>query len=320
MLSSLLLPAILLGATLIGSAWLFVLDRESSRLRSRLVEAGAPAAAVVAAAAAAAARPSIRTHSATPLTRAVRRLMGLPVDNEMVSKLPPRLVVAASAIAGGAALLFGGPRWGWAVCSLGGVLIFLALQRLVFGWERRRWRAALFEQLPDVIGLVCSTVRSGIPLSEAVRSVARELTSPSREQLTRVASELSIGQPLEGALWRAYERTGLAEYAFLAVTMGLHAQTGGSLLEPLENLQELVRRRVAVARRGKALAAEARLSALILEVLPFVAAAGMEFLNPGYLSYYSETPGGQTLLITAAVLYVLGVVSIQQLIRRSLSE
>ena len=36
------------------------------------------------------------------------------------------------------------------------------------------------------------------------------------------------------------------------------AQTGGSLVETLQNLQDLVRRRVALSKRGKALAAEAR--------------------------------------------------------------
>jgi tight adherence protein B len=57
---------------------------------------------------------------------------------------------------------------------------------------------------------------------------------------------------------KLHERAGLPEYAFFAVTIGLQAQTGGSLVETLQNLQDLVRKRVALSKRGKALAAEAR--------------------------------------------------------------
>ncbi len=79
-----------------------------------------------------------------------------------------------------------------------------------------------------------------------------------------MVNEVAIGQSLESALWKLYERVGLPEYAFFAVTIGLQAQTGGSLVETLENLQDLVRKRVALSKRGKALAAEARMSAMIL--------------------------------------------------------
>ena len=85
-----------------------------------------------------------------------------------------------------------------------------------------------------------------------------------------MVNEVAIGQPLEGALWKLYERVGLPEYAFFAVTIGLQAQTGGSLVETLQNLQDIVRKRVALSKRGKALAAEARMSAMILGALPFV--------------------------------------------------
>ena len=67
-----------------------------------------------------------------------------------------------------------------------------------------------------------------------------------------MVNEVAIGQSLESALWKLYERVGLPEYAFFAVTIGLQAQTGGSLVETLQNLQDLVRKRVCAfqARQG----------------------------------------------------------------------
>ena len=44
--------------------------------------------------------------------------------------------------------------------------------RFIFGWERARYQKALLEQIPDVMALICRAVAAGIPLSEAIRSVA----------------------------------------------------------------------------------------------------------------------------------------------------
>jgi tight adherence protein B len=195
----------------------------------------------------------------------------------------------------------------------------LLVARFIFGWERARYQKALLEQVPDVMALICRAVAAGIPLGEALRSVAHDAPAPSREEFARVVSEVAIGQPLEGALWKLHERVGLPEYAFFAVTIGLQAQTGGSLVETLQNLQDIVRKRVALSKRGKALAAEARMSAMILGILPFVCGVVMSLIMPGYLDYFIYTPGGNRLLMMAAGFLGAGSLVMRQLIRRSLA-
>ena len=165
----------------------------------------------------------------------------------------------------------------------------LLVARFIFGWERARFQKALLEQIPDVMALICRAVAAGIPFGEAMRSVSREAADPSREEFVRVVNEVAIGQSLEDALWKLYERVGLPEYAFFAVTIGLQAQTGGSLVETLQNLQDIVRKRVALSKRGKALAAEARMSAIILGSLPFVMGVILVFIGRAS-SISSSTP------------------------------
>ena len=169
------------------------------------------------------------------------------------------------------------------------------------------------------MALICRAVGSGIPLTEALRSVAREADSPSREEFAGVASEVAIGQPLEGALWKLHERVGLPEYAFFAVTIGLQAQTGGSLVETLQNLQDLVRKRVALSKRGKALAAEARMSATILSALPFVAVPRSPFCGRDFSTFSSTPHTGNRLLLIGFGLLGTGMLVMRQLIRRSLA-
>jgi tight adherence protein B len=128
---------------------------------------------------------------------------------------------------------------------------------------------------------------------------------------------MAIGRPVEAALIRLHERTGLTEYAFLAVTLGLQSQTGGSLAETLDNLADTVRKRVAMAKRAKALAAEARMQAGMLVVLPFIAAFAMSMIQPFYLAAFTENPTGQRMAMVGLFLMLLGLLTIRWLIRQA---
>src|SRR5436189_140356 len=92
----------------------------------------------------------------------------------------------------------------------------------------------LFRQLPDTIELVTSTVRAGLPVNEAFRTIAREMPQPTAGQFAIVCSELSLGRPPEEAIEAVYRRTLVAEYAMFAVTLAVQLKSGGSLAETLQ--------------------------------------------------------------------------------------
>jgi tight adherence protein B len=200
---------------------------------------------------------------------------------------------------------------------LAGMAIAALLSRAVFGWQFGRYRDALFRQIPDALALMVSTVRAGLPIAEALRSVSREMPSPTGEEFGRVVGDMAIGRPLDQALLRLAERTRLTEYAFLAVTLGLQAQTGGSLAETLGNLADTVRRRVALNKRAAALAAEARMQAGILAVLPFVSALAMASIQPFYVQTFTEHPIGRQMAVIGFVLLIFGLLTIRWMIRRA---
>jgi tight adherence protein B len=247
------------------------------------------------------------------------QLLRFNPDIQPQNVIPWKLVIAIACLVAVVGFFYGRAFLGWPLALLVMPIEGLFIARFIFGWERARFQKAQLEQIPDVMAMICRAVAAGIPLSEALRSVAKDAAPPAREEFVRVVNEVGMGQPLEGALWRLYERVGLPEYAFFAVTIGLQAQTGGSLIETLSNLQDLVRKRVALSKRGKALAAEARMSAIILSALPFVMFAVLSFVQPGFLNFFINTPSGHHLLLIAAGLMSTGVFVMRQLIRRSLA-
>ena len=228
------------------------------------------------------------------------------------------MVIGAATAAG--ASYFGNKVVSAAVAPAFGVAAGFLCTRMVFRWEANTYQQKLFLQLPDAMGLILRAIRAGLPMGEALANVARELSSPSREEFGQVVNNIAIGQATDQALFGLAERSGLAEYYFFAVTVGLQAQTGGNLGETLENLAEMVRKRVAMAGKIKALTGEARMSAIILSVLPFAVGSVVSILKPGHLDPLFETDLGFRMLLVGGVLLVIGLMIIRGLMKSAAKD
>jgi tight adherence protein B len=200
------------------------------------------------------------------------------------------------------------------LAGLGGA-VFAA--RSLFVWQHNRYAHAVFLQMPDALGLMVRAIRAGLPMAEALRCIAREMPSPTREEFATIVGDMTIGRAVDVAILKLHERTGLTEYAFLAVTLGLQSQTGGSLAETLDNLADMVRKRVGLAKRAEALAGEAKMQAGLLVVLPFIAAAAMSFVQPFYITAFTQNPTGQKMAIFGLGMMLLGVLTIRWLIKQA---
>jgi tight adherence protein B len=191
--------------------------------------------------------------------------------------------------------------------------------RQFFAWCERRRRDKLFVQFPDALAMIVRAVRVGVPVTQSIRAVGREIAAPTGPEFTKLADELAIGVTLEDALKTMAERNGLREYRFFATALTLQTQTGGGLSETLENLADVIRKRVALRQKGQALAAEAKTSAGVLAALPLVAGVGLWVLNSEYIDPLFTESGGHKILAVAAGALGGGILTMRSMIRRSLS-
>lgn len=198
-------------------------------------------------------------------------------------------------------------------------VVWIFASRAVFGWSEGRRKQALLRQLPDVLAMIVRSVRVGIPVMEAIRAVARETPEPTGPEFARLVDQLSIGVAIDEAVLEMARRCGIPEYRFFATAISLQNQTGGTLSETLDNLADVIRKRVALASKGKALASEARTSAMVLTALPIVTGAGQWVLSPKYIDVLFDDPIGHVLLATAVLSLSMGVFTIRTIIRKSLS-
>ena len=227
-------------------------------------------------------------------------------------------VVLTGAALGRGAVSLGAGMLGWLAWLLF-PLVAIGFCRAIFGGMITKRIDRLRVQLPDALGLIVRAVRVGIPVSEALRAVARESTAPTALEFDRLADQIAIGTPMDAALRQMSERNQLPEYGFFAAALTLQAQTGGGLAETLELLADVTRKRVAMKARGHALSAEARTSSLVLGGLPFVTSIGLYVMAPDYIGVLFKDPTGHTVLGGALLLLALGAFAMRTIIRKSLS-
>ena len=294
---------LLMGA----AAMTLVLDARQRRI-DRQVEIALPTSQ-------AASLPSIRRLQAESRWLFLHRLANYRAG--IAYDWHPAYVLVAGVIAA-AAIFYANSLLGFSILyvSLAAVVVAVMVVRGLFGWQQGRLANQLFRQLPDTIALVTSTVRSGLPVQEAFRTVSREMPQPTAGQFAIVCSELSLGRPPEEAVEDIYRRTQVAEYAIFAVTLAVQMKSGGRLTETLETLGDTVRQRVALAARAKALAGEVIFSSRALSAAPLIVGGLLYWLNPQSVDLLFYDPTGRTLLAYAIASVLMGSLVIRWMIRR----
>jgi tight adherence protein B len=193
-------------------------------------------------------------------------------------------------------------------------IIWLLLTKFAFGWFMNRRNTKLLEQFPDALGTIVRCVRVGIPMGEALRTVARDAPEPTKIEFDILADKVSIGIPLDVALRELSQRIKLTEYQFFATAITLQSRSGGGITQTLESLADVIRKRVGLKARGYALTAEARTSAMILAALPFVAGGAIFVMQRQYIVLLFNTSSGEAILGAAVLLMGIGMGIIQFMI------
>ena len=182
------------------------------------------------------------------------------------------------------------------LCVPIGLIIGLGVPHIVVGTMIRNRRQRFLSLFPEAIDLIVRGVKSGMPVTESLRTVAAEIEDPVGVEFRTVNDQLNLGTSLERALWDIAERLDIPEFRFFVVSLSVQAETGGNLAETLENLSDILRKRRAAKMKVRALSSEARASALIIGVLPFLMFGILFTINPEYMGTLLDDVRGQIML------------------------
>jgi tight adherence protein B len=134
--------------------------------------------------------------------------------------------------------IFGLP---WYVSVGAGVVGFLGLPRWFIKFLRTRRQNIFLNDFADAIDVMVRGLRSGLPVTDAMKIIANESGPPVGPEFNEVVEGQRIGIPVDQGIERMVERMPLAEVNFLAIVMAIQAKTGGNLSEALSNLSKVAR-------------------------------------------------------------------------------
>lgn len=188
----------------------------------------------------------------------------------------------------------------------------LPLWLLAFLKNRRI--ANFIKELPNAIDVIVRGIRSGIPLGDCLRIIARETEEPLRSEFRLAIEAQTLGLPMADAIQRMYERIPVTEVNFFAVVIGIQAKAGGNLSEALSNLSRVLRERKNMRNKVQAMSMEAKASGVIIAALPFIVAVLTYLSSPDYVSLLWTTQTGQFALVVSAMWMSVGIFSMKKMI------
>ncbi|PQO38519.1 type II secretion system F family protein [Blastopirellula marina] len=187
---------------------------------------------------------------------------------------------------------------------------FIPIVVLIFFRNRRCNQ--LSKQLPEAFEMMSRAVKAGQTVPAAMQIIATEFQAPISSEFALCYEQQNLGVSRESALRQLAARSGILELRMFVVALNMQARSGGNLTELLENLANLIRKRMKMRARVKALTGEGRMQASVLFVLPFAAFLGIYFLAPDYAQTLLERPW---VLVATLGAQIVGSYWIQRIIR-----
>ncbi len=195
------------------------------------------------------------------------------------------------------------------IAALMGALPFFYLRS-----KKKRRMRKFQRQLPDALELVARALRAGHAFSSGMKLAADEFDDPLGPEFEETLDEINFGISVSDALKNLSGRVDCPDLNYFVVSVILQRETGGNLAEIIEGIAHLIRERFKLQGRIRVLAAEGKLSAIILLILPFAVAVILRFINPKYITLLSTDPLGKVMTATAALLMFVGVLFMKRMI------
>ena len=210
-------------------------------------------------------------------------------------------VVASSLVLGSLGLIRGGLPVTMLMFIFVPVIAWFLLNRKI-----QKRQEAFTDQLPDLLQMLSSSLRSGQSLPQSIAAMAPDMASPAGDELRRVTIENRIGRDLIESFRDLAARMDSLDFDWVVRAIEINYRTGGDLSVILRRLDATIRARNQIAGAVRALTAEGRISGLVLSALPPGLMLAVQFLNPEFMAPMFTNPIGKLMLVIAGTQLVVG--------------
>lgn len=206
--------------------------------------------------------------------------------------------------------LFGGsPVFGVAIACL--VFIgFLSIAKNRFAKRNISMR----EEIPETLRNLAMSFRSGHSLPQVLSDSSFECKGYLSHLFSVASNRIEMGATLEEALSVMKGNSRVPELSFVAVALDIQHQSGGGIALVLESAMDSIEGELKLARSLRVQTAQARLSASIVTIMPFVLIALFSLFSPDFLSPFFASMLGIAVLVIALIMQLTGVLIVRKML------
>lgn len=193
------------------------------------------------------------------------------------------------------ALAFGLPRW-------------------MLGYIIKRRKNKFLDELPNSLDVMVRSIKSGLPLNDALKLIAQEGQEPVKGEFRKVVEAQAVGLSIPEAVARMYQAFPMQELNFFSIVISIQSQAGGNLSEALANLSKVLRERRKMKQKIAAVSMEAKASAAIIGSLPFIVALLVYLTSPDYIKILFTDPRGHFIIGFSGIWMSMGIIIMRNMI------
>lgn len=185
--------------------------------------------------------------------------------------------------------------------------------RLLLRHLRKQRLAKFNEQLEDALLSISGSLKAGFSINQALEVIANENRKPLSSEFSLLMHEIHLGVSLDEALDKMVARLNCPDFELVAISIITARQTGGELTSILERLASVIRERVRITGRIKALTAQGRMQAVIIGLMPWALFIAMMYIATDMMTNFFSSLPGILCIIVVIVLDVSGFLLIRKI-------
>jgi tight adherence protein B len=168
---------------------------------------------------------------------------------------------------------------------------------------------------PDAVGRMASSLRAGYSMQMAVEAVIQDSGNLIAEEFRKLLGEIEVGQNFETALKKMLGRIDTPDLRLFIASVIIQRESGGNLAELLDNLEATIRERFALRKELEAATAQAKLSGIVLSLLPVFVGLAVYFIHQDYMMFFFNDPVGTKLFWGCVGGQMMGILTIRKIVK-----
>ena len=171
--------------------------------------------------------------------------------------------------------------WKTPLCTalIAGGVAFV-VPRMILKYMRKKRLIRFNDQLEDALNTMSGALKAGFSILQALEEVANGNRKPVSVEFRLLVQEVQLGVPLERALDNMQKRLDSQDLELVTLAIVTARQTGGELPAALDRLSGVIRERLRIQQKVRALTSMGRLQVIIISIMPFALLGGLLMVMP----------------------------------------